>query len=396
MENTQSNFLEQTWRWYGPDDPVSLSDALQAGVQGIVTALHHISVGEIWTLEEIQKRQALVKSSGMYWSVIESLAIHEDIKTRSGDYGKYLDNYKQSLKNIGSCGIDTLCYNVMPIVDWTRTALNRPFKDGSTCLDFDYIDFVVFDIYLLDRDQATLDYDGEILSAAEERWKNLSKIDKDNLRDTICAGLPGADQQVGLTAIKNMVSKYADLSREDYQNNIREFILEVLPVAEENGIKMCVHPDDPPINLMGTERIMSSMQDVVEYLDFYNSPNHGITLCTGSFGGRPDNNLPLMIDQFGDRIHFVHLRNVKRYGINSFFEDNHLDGDVPMVDVMVRLVELTENRKSKRPLPFRPDHGHRMLSDLNQSSNPGYSGIGRLRGLAELRGLELGIRSNRN
>ncbi len=387
------DFLEQTWRWYGPDDPVNLKHVKQAGATGIVTALHHIPIGEIWSVEEIMKRKSEIEAANLTWSVIESLPVHEDIKTQSGNFQLYIDRYKQSLDNIGESGLDTLCYNFMPALDWTRTNLNSRFADGATALLFDQITFAAFDLFVLKRKNASEEYSQEIISKAEQKYKDLSAQKKKELIDTIIAGLPGSDQHFGLDQFRDAITKYEGIDAESYRSNVKHFLSEVIPVAEKNKIKMAIHPDDPPFNILGLPRIISTAVDIRSFLSLCDNEYNGLTFCTGSLGARPENDLVNMIEEFGNRIHFVHLRNVTNFATNSFIEDNHLEGDVDMVNVMKSLVELTDNRKSSRPLPFRPDHGHRMLDDLEKKVNPGYSAIGRLRGLAELRGLELGIRN---
>ncbi|MFY0653793.1 MAG: mannonate dehydratase [Cyclobacteriaceae bacterium] len=386
--------LEQTWRWYGPNDPVSLQDIRQAGATGIVTALHHVPIGEVWEVDEILKRKAEVEKGGLNWSVIESLPVHEDVKTQTGDFQKYTENHKISLKNIGKCGLDTLCYNFMPALDWTRTHLNAPFKDGSTALSYDQITFAAFDLFILERKNARNDYNDATLKEAEECFQQLSTSEKEELVKTIVAGLPGTDQHFGLNEFRNAIEKYEGIDADVYREHVRYFLSEIIAVAEENNIKMAIHPDDPPYNILGLPRIISSAEDIRKFLSLNDSNNNGLTLCTGSLGARMENDLPAMVSEFGDRIHFVHLRNVSNFGSHSFFEDNHLEGNVNMFEVMKALVELSETKDGSRPIPFRPDHGHRMLDDLGKKVNAGYSAIGRLRGLAELRGLELGIRKS--
>ncbi|MEO1449400.1 MAG: mannonate dehydratase [Bacteroidota bacterium] len=387
--------LEHTWRWYGPQDPVSLAHVKQAGATGIVTALHHIPIGEVWTEEEIIRRKHEIEAAGLSWSVIESLPVHESIKTQTGSWQVYLANYRQSLANIGACGLDTLCYNFMPVLDWTRTQLNAPFGDGSTALQFDWIDFAVFDVFILKRTGAETDYSAEILSKAEARLKALPAEARADLVRTIIMGLPGTDQHFGVEDFREAVAQYKGMDAEVYRSHVKTFLEAVVPTAIEQGIKMAVHPDDPPFNIFGLPRIVSTAEDVRKYFAAYDHPNNGLTLCTGSFGARMGNNLTEMVREFRERIHFVHLRNVKTYAELSFHEDNHLEGDVDMLGVMREFVQWTDQQpRGSRRLPYRPDHGHRMLDDLDKQVNPGYSGIGRLRGLAELRGLEMGIRGH--
>ncbi len=388
------NTLEQTWRWFGPKDPVTLLHVKQAGATGVVTALHHIPIGEVWPRDEILKRKNQIESAGLTWSVVESLPVHEDVKTQTGDFQKYLDRYKQSLANIGKCGLDTLCYNFMPVLDWTRTQLNTPFGDGSMALSFDQKTFAAFDLFIFKRTNACEDYSDNLISEAEHKFKKMSEPEKEELTNTIIAGLPGTDEHFDFKKFKKAIRKYEGIDADAYRSNIEYFLSQIIPVACENNIKMAIHPDDPPFDILGLPRIISSSDDIRDFLSMFNQPHNGLTLCTGSLGARPGNNVTAMIREFGDKIHFVHLRNVTSYADQSFIEDNHLEGDIDMFEVMKALVELAEKKQNNRPLPFRPDHGHRMLDDLNKKVNHGYSAIGRLRGLAELRGLELGIRKS--
>ncbi len=391
------NYLEQTWRWYGPNDPVTLDHVKQAGATGIVTALHHIPIGEVWTVDEINKRKDEVESKGLKWSVVESLSVSELVKTQTGEFKRHLENYKTSLVNLGKCGIDTVCYNVMPVLDWTRTHLNHPFHDGSTALAFDHIDFAAFDLYIMKRNGAKKDYNDHEIKLAKEVFSKMSDERKKDIIDTVVAGLPGTDQHFGLDTIKVAMQRYETIDETLYREHIRHFLEEVTPIAAENGVKLAVHPDDPPFRILGLPRIVSTAEDARTYLKLFDHPNNGLTFCTGSYGAHPDNDVVAMSKEFADRIHFVHLRNVTITGKRTFHEDNHLEGGTDMYEMMLSLVETTEKRAESRPLPYRPDHGHRMLDDLpKQRINPGYTGIGRLRGLAELRGLELGIRRSRS
>lgn len=379
------SFLE-TWRWYGPNDPVSLQDIRQAGAKGIVTALHHVPNGEIWQLEEIKKRQHELEKYDLPWSVVESIPVHEDIKKRSGNYQRYLDNYQQSLRNLAACGIRVVCYNFMPVLDWTRTDLAYEVEDGSLALRFDEIALATFDIHILKRGAAKADYDSSILEQAEAYFKELTQEQQIELERSIIKGLPGAEEGYDLELFAETLTAYRDISSYELKQNLYYFLEQIIPVAEEVGIQMCIHPDDPPFPLFGLPRVVSTADDIRDLLDAVKSPFNGLTFCSGSLGANADNDLPKMVEAFGDKIHFVHLRNVLREENRSFHEADHLTGSVDMYDVVRALVQL-----NKKDLPMRPDHGHQMLDDLNKSVNPGYSAIGRLRGLAELRGLTLGI-----
>ncbi|MDP2885776.1 MAG: mannonate dehydratase [Ignavibacteria bacterium] len=388
--------MEQTWRWFGPHDPIKLEEVKQTGATGIVTALHHIPSGELWTVEEIMKRKQEIESASLRWSVAESLPVHEGIKTNNANVRKLVENYKISLTNLGRCGVDTVCYNFMPVLDWSRTDLGVEVKDGSITSKFESRVFAAFDLFILRRKDAEADYSDEQVRSARQYFEGLNDRQRDKLVQTVLLGFPGSGESYSLAQLRDALSTYDAIGEDELRHNLSQFLKEIVPVAEESGVRLAIHPDDPPWPLLGLPRIVRNRRDVEQILAAYDSPSNGITLCTGSFGAGMKNDLQELTELFAPRINFIHLRNVTKDAEGDFVEDHHLAGDVDMYRV-IRALLLEQKRRGEEGredirMPMRPDHGHLMLADQNRKKvYPGYSLFGRMRGLAELRGMELGI-----
>ncbi|MGY4750156.1 mannonate dehydratase [Pannonibacter sp. Q-1] len=384
--------MEQTWRWFGPADPVSLADIRQAGATGIVSALHDQPNGTVWPVERILERKAVIEAAGLTWSVVESIPVHEDIKTAAPGWERYAEAWVESMVNLARCGVRIICYNFMPVIDWTRTDLAYELPDGARCLRFDADAFAAFDLFILKREGAEAEYSAQEIDQARAAHAAMSEADVAKLMANIIAGLPGAEESYSLDSFRARLATYAEVDAERLRANLAAFLKIVIPVAEKEGVVLAIHPDDPPRPLFGLPRVVSTAADMKAIVEMVDSPANGFTFCTGSYGVRPDNNLVEMFETHADRVHFLHLRATKREADpRSFHEAAHLDGDVDMVAV-IKAVLLAERRRGIE-LPMRPDHGHQLLDDLRKTSNPGYPAIGRLRGLAELRGVERAIRA---
>ncbi len=392
--------MKQTWRWFGPSDPVSLENIIQAGATGVVTSLHHIATGDPWPITDVRERKQAIEDAGLVWSVVESIPVHNDIKTRSGDFRKWIEHYKESLRNVGAVGVDTVCYNFMPVVDWTRTNLDYQLPNASKALRFEMTDFAAYDVFVLERENAASDYAQDVLEAARARFSTMTESEIALLESNIIAGLPGSAESYDRNSLRKTIAEFIDIGTEGMRANLIHFLEEVIPVAEEAGVRMCVHPDDPPFSLFGLPRVLSTADDARIMLSAVPSESNGLTLCAGSFGARADNDLIDMVREFGDKLYFVHLRNIKREADGSFYESEHLDGDNDMVGLIAALLDEERRRKDlgqALEIPMRPDHGHTLGDEIGQTNvNPGYSFGGRLKGLAELRGVIHALESLRH
>lgn len=389
--------MEQTWRWFGPEDKISLAEIRQTGATGIVTALHHIPYGVVWSRDEVAARKRMIEAAGLRWSAVESLAVAEGIKLGEDDLAPLFANYRQSLRNLAAEGVTTVCYNFMPVVDWTRTQLAASLPNGGTALRFNAYEYAAFDCFMLNRPDAEAEQPPDVLAKAKDWIKAASEADKSRLLATIMAGLPGAYDRYDVPGLRKMLDRYRDIDRAALRQNLKRFLEQVVPTAEEVGVRLCIHPDDPPRPLFGLPRIVSSSDDLDFIIGAVDRAANGITLCTGSLGAGPGNDLPAMARRFASRIHFVHLRNVTKEADGSFVEAEHLGGDVDLIDVVRPLLHEQSRRRSAGDpnwrLPFRPDHGHQLLDDAHRATHPGYPLYGRMRGLAELRGVMTAVSS---
>ncbi|MBN1116179.1 MAG: mannonate dehydratase [Bacteroidales bacterium] len=390
--------LEQTWRWFGPADRITLEQVRQTGATGIVTALHQIPTGDVWTPKLIAERKDLIEKAGLTWSVVESVPVHEDIKKRIGMYKQYIENYKQTIVNLGNAGVKTICYNFMPVTDWSRTNLKMKFADGAQSLQFEYIAFVVVDVYILNRPNARESYPADILSSADSYFNKLNEEQLNELKDTFLLGFPGSGETFTIEEVNERINGYKDINKEKFQEHLIAFLKEIIPAAESVGVKMAIHPDDPPWSLMGLPRIVGTIEDAEKIINAVDSPSNGITFCTGSLGSAYFNNLNEMVEKLAHRINFAHLRNVTRDENLNFHEDYLFNGDIDMYSIMKTLILENEKRRKNDseyiPIPLRPDHGAQILGDFNETNYPGYSLYGRMKNLAEIRGLEIGIRNS--